>query len=121
MSRPSRALDGEAAVARATLSTDDTARFDRLAGTVLGSPGSVLGPALRAALPGTAGIRWLASAGLSPATKAAALTAEQWRSLFACWSETAQTPRSGGNGTGRGGRPSAHGHAPGAKALPRWY
>jgi hypothetical protein len=120
VSRPSRALDGAAAVARATLSTDDAARFDRLAGAVLAARGA-LGPALRAALPGTAGIRWLAAAGLPPGTKAAALTAEQWLSLFACWSETAQVPRSGAAGNGHAARPSAHGHAPGAKAVPRWY
>ena len=89
MSRAHRALDGAPAVARATLSPDDATRFDRLAGAVLGSPGGVLGPALRAALPGTAGIRWLAAAGLAPGTRAAALTSEQWLSLFATWSETA--------------------------------
>jgi hypothetical protein len=121
VSRAHRALDGAAAAARATLSPDDAARFDRLAKAVLGSPGGVLGPALRAALPGTAGIRWLAGAGLSPGTRAAALTAEQWRSLFACWAETAEAPRSGAAANGRGGRPSAHGHAPGAKAVPRWF
>jgi hypothetical protein len=121
LSRAPRALDGAAADARATLSPDDATRFERLAGAVLASPGGVLGPALRAALPGTAGIRWLAAAGLPPGTRAAALTAEQWLSLFACWSETADVPRSGGAGNGRAGRPSAHGHAPGAKAVPRWF
>lgn len=122
MSRAHRALDGAPAVARDTLSPDDANRFDRLAGAVLGSPGGVLGPALRAALPGTAGIRWLAAAGLAPGTRAAVLTSEQWLSLFASWSETADVPRSGGgSGNGRAGRPSAHGHAPGAKAAPRWF
>jgi hypothetical protein len=120
VSRAHRPIDGAAAVARDLLSPDDAVRFDRLAGAVLASRG-VLGPALRAVLPGPAGIRWLAASGLPPTTRAAALTPEQWRSLFDCWSETVQVRRSGAAGGGRGGRPSAHGHAPGAKAVPRWY
>jgi hypothetical protein len=120
LSRAHRPLGGAATVARGSLSPADAVRFDRLAGAVLASPGA-LGPALRAALPGTAGIRWLAAGGLPPTTRADALTPEQWRSLFDCWSETVQVPRSGAAGGNRGGRPSAHGHAPGAKAAPRWY
>src|SRR4051794_22522978 len=80
MSRASRPLDGAAAEARATLAEADAARFDKLAGTVFGSPGAVLGPALRAALPGTSGIRWLHAEGLSPTARASALTTEQWLS-----------------------------------------
>src|SRR3954463_11124645 len=92
MSRTHRPLDGAAAEARATLAEPDAARFDRLAGTVLGSPRAVLGPALRRALPGTTGIRWLHAEGLSPTARASALTSEQWLSLFAAWSGTAGTP-----------------------------
>jgi hypothetical protein len=121
MSRTHRPLDGAAAEARATLAEADAARFDRLAGTVLGSPGAVLGPALRAALPGTTGIRWLHAEGLAPTARASALNRDQWLSLFTAWSGTAAAPSSGGPGSGRGGRPSAHGHAPGAKAAPRWF
>jgi hypothetical protein len=121
MSHTPRPLDGAAAVARSSLSADDAARFDRLAGAVLASPGGVLGPALRAALPGTAGIRWLAAEGLSPTARASALTTDQWLSLFAAWSGSAGTPSSGGPSRNSGGRPSAHGHAPGAKAAPRWF
>jgi hypothetical protein len=121
MSRTHRPLEGAAAEVRASLSEEDAARFDRLAGAVLDSPGAVLGPALRAALPGTAGIRWLAAAGLPPTARASALTADQWLSLFAAASESAGAPRSGGPNGGRSGRPSAHGHAPGAKAAPRWF
>jgi hypothetical protein len=120
VSRAHRPLDGSAAVARGSLSPADAVRFDRLAGAVLASPGA-LGPALRGALPGTAGIRWLAASGLPPTTRAAALTPEQWRSLFDCWSEAAGAPRGGAPGRAAGGRPSASGHAPGAKAVPRWY
>jgi hypothetical protein len=118
---PHRPLDGAAAEARATLSPEDAVGFERLAGTVLASPGAVLGPALRSALPGTAGIRWLHGAGLAPTARASALTAEQWLSLFAAWSASTGTPSSGGPSRGNGGRPSAHGHAPGAKAAPRWF
>jgi hypothetical protein len=122
MSRTHRPLDGAAAEARATLAEADATRFDRLAGTVLGSPGAVLGPALRAALPGTSGIRWLHAEGLAPTARASALTAAQWLSLFAAWSGTAGNPSSGGPVRGGGGRTtSAHGHAPGAKAAPRWF
>src|SRR3954452_21242345 len=88
MSRTHRPLDGAAAEARATLPEADAARFDRLAGTVLGSPGAGLGPALRAALPGTSGVRWLHGEGLAPSARASALTSAQWLSLFATWSET---------------------------------
>lgn len=120
MSRTHRPLDGAAAEARDTLPEADAARFDRLAGTVLGSPGAVLGPALRAALPGTSGVRWLHAEGLAPAARASALTSAQWLSLFATWSETDGAARSKG-GRGNGSRPSTHGHAPGAKAAPRWF
>jgi hypothetical protein len=121
MSRTHRPLDGAAAEARGTLPEADAARFDRLAGTVFGSPGAVLGPALRAALPGTSGIRWLHAEGLAPTARASALTAAQWLSLFAAWSASGDAPSSGSGSRGRGGRPSAHGHAPGAKAAPRWF
>jgi hypothetical protein len=121
MSRAPRPLDGAAAEARATLAEPDAARFDRLAGTVLGSPGAVLGPALRAALPGTAGIRWLHAEGLAPTARGSALTVEQWLSLFAAWSDSTAAPSAGGRAGRRGGRPSAQGHAPGAKAAPRWF
>jgi hypothetical protein len=121
MSRTHRPLEGTAAEARATLAEPEAGRFDRLAGTVLGSPGAVLGPALRAALPGTAGIRWLHAEGLSPTARASALTTEQWLSLFAAWSGSSGAPSSGGPSRNSGGRPSAHGHAPGAKAAPRWF
>jgi hypothetical protein len=121
MSRVHRPLDGTAAEVRDTLPESDAGRFERLAGAVLSSPGAVLGPALRAALPGTAGIRWLHAEGLSPTARASSLTAEQWLSLFAAWSGSAGAPSSGGPSRGGSGRPSAHGHAPGAKAAPRWF
>src|SRR4051812_3557245 len=122
MSRPAHsAADGAAATARAALSTDDAVRFDRLSSAVLAS--SALGPALRAVLPGPAGFRWLHTEGLAPAARPAALTAEQWGSLFRIWTKYGPAP-SGGvpSARGRGGRPSTgHGHAPGAQAAPRWF
>ncbi|MFW3172067.1 hypothetical protein [Geodermatophilus sp. CPCC 206100] len=121
MSRPHRALDGAPATARDDLPTEDAAAFDRLAAAVLAKPGAALGAALRSQLPGTAGIRWLRQEGLSPTTRAAALTAAQWRSLYDCWRSRQAAPTAGAPAGRGGGRPSAHGHAPGAKAVPRWY
>ena len=122
MSRPHRTLDGAAATARAALPGTEAAAFDRLAHAVLARPGAALGAALRAALPGTAGARWLRSAGLPPTARAADLTAEQWLSLHrsGAGSGAGGTPAPGGSGR-QGGRPSAHGHAPGAMAAPRWH
>ncbi|MGY1593920.1 hypothetical protein ACI79D_18240 [Geodermatophilus sp. SYSU D00708] len=119
MSRPSRPLDGTPAAARAALPDPEAAAFDRLTHAVLAKPGAALGAVLRAQLPGTEGVRWLHSVGLPPTARAADLTAEQWLSLYRCWSSTGAVPVAGVPG-GRAGRPSAHGHAPGAHAIPRW-
>jgi hypothetical protein len=122
MSRPHRPLDGPAAAARAELPDSEAASFDRLAAAVLAHPGTALGPTLRAQLPGTEGVRWLHSVGLAPTTPAADLDAGQWLSLYRSWSGSGRAPASGGpGGRGKNGRPSsAHGHAPGAHAIPRW-
>jgi hypothetical protein len=106
--------------ARAALPDPDAARFDRLAGAVLSSPAAPLGAVLRAQLPGTAGVRWLRQEGLPPTTRATALTTEQWLSLYRCWAATDRAPGPSRSGGRRGGRPSTHGHAPGAMAVPRW-
>ena len=120
MSRPSPLPDGPAADARAGLPESETAAFDRLASAVLASASAPLGPLLRAQLPGTAGVQWLRHEGLAPTTRPTALTSAQWRSLFDCWTRTSRAPRAGAPRPGRGGRPSTHGHAPGAAAIPRW-
>ena len=120
MSRPSSLPDGPAADARAGLPESETAAFDRLASAVLASASAPLGPLLRAQLPGTAGVQWLRHEGLAPTTRPTALTSTQWRSLFDCWTRTSRAPRPGAPTSGRGGRPSTHGHAPGAAAIPRW-
>ncbi len=120
MSRPVRSLSPAAAQARAALPADDAAPFDRLASAVLASPSAALGAVLRASLPGTAGVRWLRTAGLPPTTRADALTAEQWLSLYRCWLSAAPVPHAGRGGRVPAGRPSAHGHAPAALAAPRW-
>jgi hypothetical protein len=118
MSRP---VPATAAAARAALPEADGAAFDRLAAAVLASAGAPLGPVLRAQLPGTAGVRWLRQEGLLPTARPAALTTAHWLSLFRCWSSKHRAPGSGGPGGRRiGGRPSAHGHAPGAQSIPRW-
>jgi hypothetical protein len=119
LSRPHRTLDGAAATARAALPETEAADLDRLAHAVLARPGAALGAVLRAVLPGTAGARWLRSAGLPPTTRAADLTAEQWLSLHRCCAAAGQVPGPAAAG-GRSGRPSALGHAPGAHAIPRW-
>ncbi|MGK5115060.1 hypothetical protein [Geodermatophilus sp. CPCC 205506] len=122
MSRPHRPVDGAAATARAELPEEEAAAFDRLVHAVLAKPGAALGAALRSSLPGTAGIRWLRQEGLPPTTRAGALTAAQWLSLHRCWTSTQHAPTAGAPAGGRGGRPSsAHGHAPGAMPIPRWY
>ncbi len=121
MSRPVRPLSPAAARARAALPADDATGFDRLASAVLASPSAALGAVLRAALPGTAGARWLHTAGLPPTTRAGALTAEQWLSLYRCSLTAAPVPHAGRGGRVPAGRPSAHGHAPGALAAPRWH
>ena len=121
MSRPLRPLSPAAAEARAALPADDAASFDRLASAVLASPSAALGAVLRSVLPGTAGVRWLRTAGLPPTTRAGALTAEQWGSLHRCWLSVSPAPHAGGPGRVPAGRPSAHGHAPGAMAAPRWH
>jgi hypothetical protein len=119
LSRPHRALDGAPATARASLPETGAADLDRLAHAVLARPGAALGAALRAVLPGTAGARWLRSEGLRPTTRAADLTAEQWLSLHRCYAAAGHLSGPAAAG-GRSGRPSAHGHAPGAHAIPRW-
>lgn len=119
MSRPT-ALTEAAAEARAALPETDTHAFDRLAAAVLASASAPLGPLLRAQLPGTAGVRWLRQENLAPTTRPTVLTASEWLSLFECWSRTSRMPGPGAPGGGRGGRPSTHGHAPGATAIPRW-
>ncbi len=121
MFRPVRPLSPAAAEARATLPAEDAAAFDRLASAVLAAPSAALGAVLRAALPGTAGVRWLRTAGLPPTARAGAMTAEQWLSLYRCWLSVAPVPHAGGAGRVPAGRPSAHGHAPGAMAAPRWH
>jgi hypothetical protein len=120
LSRP-MPLDGPAADARATLPEPDAAAFDRLAHAVLASPTAPLGPLLRAQLPGTAGVRWLRQENLPPTARPNQLTSGHWISLFSCWTGISRAPSTGGPG-GRKvrGRPSAHGHAPGAAAIPRW-
>ena len=121
MSRPAPIADGPAADARATLPEHERAMFDRLAGAVLASPSAPLGPLLRAQLPGTTGVRWLRQEDLPPTTRPGGLTSAHWLSLFSCWSAAHRAPTGGGPGPRRaGGRPSAHGHAPGAAAIPRW-
>ncbi len=123
MSRPVRSLPAAAAAARDALPAPDAAAFERLASAVLAAPGAPLGPVLRAQLPGVAGIRWLRTAGLPPAAPAGSLSAEQWGSLYRCWvQETAAPRRSPARGGPlQRGRTSAHGHAPGALAAPRWH
>jgi hypothetical protein len=118
VSRP--ALDGPAAAARATLPESEAAAFDRLAGAVLASSSAPLGALLRAQLPGTAGVRWLHQEQLPPTARASALTAAHWLSLYECWSSVSRAPGPREAGGRRGGRTSAHGHAPGAAAIPRW-
>jgi hypothetical protein len=120
MSRPSPVSEGPAAAARSSLPEAETAAFDRLAGAVLASAPAPLGPALRAQLPGTAGVRWLRQEGLPPTTRPTALTSAQWLSLYECWSSTSRAPGPRAAGGRRTGRPSTHGHAPGATAIPRW-
>jgi hypothetical protein len=116
-------LPAAATAARATLSADDAPAFDRLASSVLASPSAALGAALRAQLPGMAGVRWLRTAGLPPTARAGSLTAEQWLSLYRCRKDLSAPHRSHARGgtLQRGPRPSAHGHAPGALAAPRWH
>jgi hypothetical protein len=126
VSRPTPALDGAAVAARAQLPEDDRADFDRLAHAVLSAPGATkqpaLGAVLRSQLPGTAGVRWLHAEGLSPVSRASALTAAHWVSLFNAWRAHEQAPRSTGRSGGHGPRAdSRHGHAPGAQAAPRWF
>ncbi|HEV7186537.1 MAG TPA: hypothetical protein VGN28_01450 [Blastococcus sp.] len=112
---------GPVADARATLEEHDHPAFDRLAGAVLGSPSTPLGPLLRAQLPGTAGVRWLNQEQLSPTTRPGGLTSDHWLSLFAVWSSAHAAPTAGGPGARRsGGRPSTSGHGKGAGGRPRW-
>jgi hypothetical protein len=126
MSRPIPAADGPTAEARAQLPEDDQAGFDRLVHAVLASPGAAkqpaLGAVLRSQLPGTAGVRWLHAEGISPMSRASALTAAQWLSLHSAWLHHAQAPKAGSRSNGHGPRAdSRHGHAPGAQAAPRWF
>ncbi|WP_324273685.1 hypothetical protein [Blastococcus brunescens] len=118
MSRPSLISDGPAAAARSSVPESATAAFDRLAGAVLASPSAPLGPLLRAQLPGTAGVRWLRQEGLPPTTRPTALTAAQWLALYECWRHASRAPGPPPPGGRSGRRPSTHGHAPGAAAIP---
>jgi hypothetical protein len=122
VSRPLRSLSPAATAARAGLAADEAVEFDRFASAVLASPTAALGAVLRARLPGMAGVRWLRTAGLPPTTRAGELSEEQWTSLFRCHQAVAPAPTAGSPAGRRvGGRPSAHGHAPGALAAPRWH
>jgi hypothetical protein len=116
----SRPLPDSAATARGSLSDAEAVAFDRLAGALLASSSAPLGPLLRSQLPGTAGVRWLRQENLPPTTRPTALTSAQWLALFECWSSVHRAPVSGRPGRGKSGRPSTHGHAPGAMAVPRW-
>jgi hypothetical protein len=120
VSRPTPLADGAAAAARASLPEAEAADLERLAHAVLASPTAPLGALLRAQLPGTAGVRWLRKEQLPPTTRPAALTTAQWLSLYGCWSHAHRAPGPGRPGGRRAGRPSTHGHAPGATAIPRW-
>ncbi|MFQ1003972.1 hypothetical protein [Modestobacter sp. SSW1-42] len=122
MSRPTPAVDGPAAEARAQLPEDARTGFDRLVHGVLAGRQPALGAALRSQLPGTGGVRWLHAAGLSPTARPSALTAAHWLSLYETWQAAQPAPRSGGRSEGHGPRAdSRHGHAPGAQAAPRWF
>ena len=126
MSRPTPAADDAVAAARAQLTEDDRAGFDRLAHAVRSAPGSAkqpaLGAVLRSQLPGNAGVRWLHAEGLSPLSRATDLTTEHWMSLHTAWLHAEQAPKVGGRAGGAGPRAdSRHGHAPGAQAAPRWF
>ena len=126
MSRPTPALTGPAGDARAQLPEHAHDGFDRLTHAVFATPGAtrqpVLGTVLRSLLPGTAGVRWLHAAGLSPTSRASELTAEHWISLHESWLAHEQAPRAGARPNGHGPRAdSRHGHAPGAQAIPRYY
>ena len=122
MSRPTPALDGPAAQARAQLPEEARTGFDRLVHGVLASRSAALGAVLRSQLPGTAGVRWLHGEGISPTAKPSVLTAENWLSLHTAWVSHEQAPRSGSRSNGHGPRAdSRHGHAPGAQAAPRWF
>ena len=126
MSRPTPALTDAAARARAELSEEAHAGFDRLVHGLLSSPGAsrqpALGAALRGQLPGTAGVRWLHGEGLAPTARATDLTAAQWLSLHTAWLANDRAPQGGNRPAGRTGRAdSRHGHAPGAQAAPRWF
>jgi hypothetical protein len=122
MSRPTPIADGPAAHARGSLPGAETAAFDRLAHAVLASSTAPLGALLRAQLPGTTGVRWLHQENLPPTARPTDLTSAQWLSLFDCWTAVHRAPSPRGSaGRTSGGRPSgAHGHAPGAAAIPRW-
>ncbi len=122
MSRPVRSLSPAAAEARAALPADDAAAIDRLVPAVLAAPSAAPGAVLRSRLPGMAGVPWLGTAGLPPTTCAGETTPEQWSKDPAAphRSQARGGPQPRGRRTG-GGRPSAHGHAPGAQAAPRWH
>ena len=121
MSRPHTAPAGPAADARAQLPDAEQEGFDRLSHALLAAKGA-LGAALRSQLPGVEGARWLHREGIAPTSRAGALTSDQWLSLHRHWSAVHRAPGAGAPGAGRsGGRPSSHGHAPGAQAAPRWF
>ena len=66
--------------------------------------------------------RWLLQERLSPTVRAAALTPEQWLSLYRCWQSVSPVNSGGAPAPRKSGRPSnAHGHGPGASAIPRYY
>ena len=118
MSRP---LDGAAAQARADIPEADQPAFEQLVHAVLGSATKPLGAVLRGRLPGTAGVQWLRREGLPPTARAADLTPTQWVSLYRCWADSRQGRNGAPSTRSAGGRPSTHGHAPGAQAAPRWF
>jgi hypothetical protein len=124
MGDPLPSRDGAAADARAALPEDARPGFDRLVHAVLAAPGGrrqPLGAVLRSQLPGTAGVRWLHTAGLPATARPADLTTEQWLSLHDEWLVHAPVPRNGGRPAGAARTDSKHGRAPGAQAIPRYF
>ena len=121
MPHPEPAPDSAAAQARATLPADAQPGFDRLVHAVLSARRQPLGAVLRAQLPGTAGVRWLRTAGLPMTARPGDLTAEQWLSLHTEWLSHAPVPSGGSRASGPVRADSRHGHAPGAQAAPRWF
>ena len=112
--------DGPAAAARASLPESDGADSTGSPGPSSPRPAHRSAPCSAPSCPAPPASAGSAGGAAADHPAGRAHTA-QWLSLHRCWTSAHRAPGPAVPAGGRrGGRPSTHGHAPGAEAIPRW-